>query len=619
MIGTHSKTPPPVTEASDIYSFAMTMYEALSGGEDPFTIPPIQSDIKGLKKLVHDEKKRPVRPDDAPAVIWSVVESCWIHEPELRITFAMVASKLRAAVTSSSKFHYASLPTLPQSNLSPATSVSSSEGDPDEILLNPNNLREKPRRRSSPNTMTVPSRYPELQPLSESETLGNEHYTRPDTRRQSSPNLTRHNRTQSEPIAMNQNPTMTLNGRSLISRSSERSPDASVQRSSTSSTAESSAFMKPGNEMTPINGSRRPSNANTGSSVLVDGSIVHNNNNYSNGINNNNNSNHNSLSRRGSTTDAPNQPNISTIEGFDSHRRRLSGYEASLVPQNSMEITPSQPEPMKRRTSLTLGTNLDTRGMVGKIMSPFDGISHANEKNQMSSTSSLSNEFNRTSQSRRSSITINPNTLPSYISDLRAGPNIPLMSPASLEFPARSENNSTSSDVMSLASSVSSTFKPLQRASTVSSHPGRHPHTLTSRSMTETSIPISLIGIESDFSQQNGSMASFSSMQSIISTEALLASLAEQNIEASTFWSDNFRDETVVEYNNLMSLLKIAAKEQIDHFEENLQPHLDPYKKGMVNLNTFCTVFSRANNILQTIKSFDMVSDFFSFSLFFLL
>ncbi|KAK7689172.1 hypothetical protein QCA50_007863 [Cerrena zonata] len=88
--------------ASDVYSFAMTMYECLSGGM-PF--PTLRRDAQVIHKIIQ-EGQRPPRPVEGEngenannAVwctdeVWDVLESSWLRVPAERLTMDEVSERL---------------------------------------------------------------------------------------------------------------------------------------------------------------------------------------------------------------------------------------------------------------------------------------------------------------------------------------------------------------------------------------------------------------------------------------------------------------------------------------------------------------------------------------------
>ena len=82
------------TEAGDVYSFAMVVFEVLSDGGIPFQHLPDSSvtDIVGVKKL------RPERPEDCPQNVWGLVERCWNDDPSKRPSFASLSVDLGSMI-----------------------------------------------------------------------------------------------------------------------------------------------------------------------------------------------------------------------------------------------------------------------------------------------------------------------------------------------------------------------------------------------------------------------------------------------------------------------------------------------------------------------------------------
>lgn len=71
------------TNAADVYSFAMTLYEMITG-HDPFVDV---HDIFELKKLVVDKHKRPKIPKSTPSKLGKLITECWDKNPEKRPSF----------------------------------------------------------------------------------------------------------------------------------------------------------------------------------------------------------------------------------------------------------------------------------------------------------------------------------------------------------------------------------------------------------------------------------------------------------------------------------------------------------------------------------------------------
>ncbi|KAG0555603.1 hypothetical protein KC19_12G181100 [Ceratodon purpureus] len=80
-------------KAADVYSFAMTCYEVVTGGV------PLEDEIKELKpselrvKVV--EGLRPTLPFDLNSDLKLLIEECWSGKPEERLTFSSICQKLQ--------------------------------------------------------------------------------------------------------------------------------------------------------------------------------------------------------------------------------------------------------------------------------------------------------------------------------------------------------------------------------------------------------------------------------------------------------------------------------------------------------------------------------------------
>jgi len=75
---------------ADVYSYAMTLFEMVSG-EDPFKEI---HDIFELKKAVVDKGKRPKLPKNIPKKLKSLIEKCWSKEIETRLPFHKIITTL---------------------------------------------------------------------------------------------------------------------------------------------------------------------------------------------------------------------------------------------------------------------------------------------------------------------------------------------------------------------------------------------------------------------------------------------------------------------------------------------------------------------------------------------
>ncbi|KAH3765745.1 TKL protein kinase [Pelomyxa schiedti] len=78
------------TRAADVYSYAIVVWEMVTG-QEPF--PDVQS-IFELKKLVCDKKKRPEIPPTCSSLLRELLKVCWHPNPKKRPTFSNIAEKL---------------------------------------------------------------------------------------------------------------------------------------------------------------------------------------------------------------------------------------------------------------------------------------------------------------------------------------------------------------------------------------------------------------------------------------------------------------------------------------------------------------------------------------------
>ncbi|KAM7286491.1 tyrosine-protein kinase SYK [Ixodes scapularis] len=82
---------------SDVWSFGVTLWEAMSYGERPYqgmTGQTILAMLEGDHRLE--------KPKDCPDCIYELMRSCWSYRPDDRPSFAEVCGALRAAVESCS-------------------------------------------------------------------------------------------------------------------------------------------------------------------------------------------------------------------------------------------------------------------------------------------------------------------------------------------------------------------------------------------------------------------------------------------------------------------------------------------------------------------------------------
>ncbi|KAI8999693.1 kinase-like domain-containing protein [Hyaloraphidium curvatum] len=83
----------PPRRASDVWTFGMMCYQALSQGKDPYD--KLSSASAVMRAIFKGE--RPPRPEGVPNAVWDVVTSCWAEDPGARPTMASVAMALKRA------------------------------------------------------------------------------------------------------------------------------------------------------------------------------------------------------------------------------------------------------------------------------------------------------------------------------------------------------------------------------------------------------------------------------------------------------------------------------------------------------------------------------------------
>jgi len=79
------------TKSADVYSFAMVLYEMLSGREPWADI----HDIFELKKLVYDKQKRPKIPKTIPSALKILIKQCWHKDPNRRPSFETLSKNYK--------------------------------------------------------------------------------------------------------------------------------------------------------------------------------------------------------------------------------------------------------------------------------------------------------------------------------------------------------------------------------------------------------------------------------------------------------------------------------------------------------------------------------------------
>ncbi|KAJ1569240.1 hypothetical protein HK096_003779 [Nowakowskiella sp. JEL0078] len=86
-----------MTESADVYSFAMVMYEILSGGKLPFELDGLEEDPQIMMALI--KLQRPSRPESILCndnQLWNLMEDCWQQDPIIRPTFPQIVARLEA-------------------------------------------------------------------------------------------------------------------------------------------------------------------------------------------------------------------------------------------------------------------------------------------------------------------------------------------------------------------------------------------------------------------------------------------------------------------------------------------------------------------------------------------
>ncbi|KAJ3062324.1 hypothetical protein HDU99_005254, partial [Rhizoclosmatium hyalinum] len=99
---------------SDVYSFAMTMYEILSGNmpfhntlndpDDPNSGFDPDTEESDIARLVLFDSIRPTRPSHCPDKFWALIESCWIQDPLQRPSFSSIEGQLQTLLKMQAQF-----------------------------------------------------------------------------------------------------------------------------------------------------------------------------------------------------------------------------------------------------------------------------------------------------------------------------------------------------------------------------------------------------------------------------------------------------------------------------------------------------------------------------------
>ena len=77
-------------EKSDVYSFAIVMWEIWDGGVPWHGLKPVQ-----ITRKVVDKRERPPPPEGAPTDLVALMQRCWAPEPDARPCFADIKAELR--------------------------------------------------------------------------------------------------------------------------------------------------------------------------------------------------------------------------------------------------------------------------------------------------------------------------------------------------------------------------------------------------------------------------------------------------------------------------------------------------------------------------------------------
>lgn len=82
-------------KSADVYSFAMTCYEVLTGKE-PFAdeLQTFKDRASLISSIVSGDHLRPVLPDDLSPTLAELIRSCWHDDPHQRLTFTQICRTL---------------------------------------------------------------------------------------------------------------------------------------------------------------------------------------------------------------------------------------------------------------------------------------------------------------------------------------------------------------------------------------------------------------------------------------------------------------------------------------------------------------------------------------------
>ncbi|KAI9202917.1 kinase-like domain-containing protein, partial [Polychytrium aggregatum] len=88
------ENPSGTTMKTDVYAFAITMYEVLNNADPVW----VSADGQALRSRVIERMvcngRRPARFDGIPDQIWSLIEACWHQDPAMRPTFSSIIVSL---------------------------------------------------------------------------------------------------------------------------------------------------------------------------------------------------------------------------------------------------------------------------------------------------------------------------------------------------------------------------------------------------------------------------------------------------------------------------------------------------------------------------------------------
>ncbi|KAJ3319636.1 hypothetical protein HDV06_006198 [Boothiomyces sp. JEL0866] len=138
-------------EFLDIFAFAMTSYQILSG-----SIPFFEETDDDVVKEWIKEGERPYKPSNIPDSIWDVITSCWAHNPCERPSFAQISLKIQKEYKNIS-LETKSLFSLLNSKRDEASTVLNSRVSSLTVLQTSNSLYVTPPSSSSSPQDTPPS------------------------------------------------------------------------------------------------------------------------------------------------------------------------------------------------------------------------------------------------------------------------------------------------------------------------------------------------------------------------------------------------------------------------------------------------------------------------------